>query len=140
MKYIFCALLILSCIAAYSCSCLPLGKINDEQHSKYDLIAKGKITKIDTENYKLVLTVKVNTYYKGKQRNKKIKIQTGANEAICGLTVSVGEKWLFFSYKKEDVYTSSLCTRTKRLSPKAVGFRGDEVEDDLKYLEEKRRH
>ena len=87
MKYIFCALLILSCIAAYSCSCLPLGKINDEQHSKYDLIAKGKITKIDTENYKLVLTVKVNTYYKGKQRNKKIKIQTGKKMFILQVFV-----------------------------------------------------
>lgn len=137
MKYTFLLILLLLSSITYSCSCAPQGKIDEKQYAKYDLIIKGKIVKLVENGYTRIIYIRVDTYFKGKLSKKTVKVESPSQEGICGIFPEIGEQWLLFAYKKDNIYNTNLCTRTKNLSPKAWNFRKDEIEDDLKFLEEK---
>jgi len=119
-----------------NCSCIPLGPINDKQYEEYDLIAKGKIVKVSVKAWTRTIYLNVKTYYKGKKQSQ-IKIITPSTEGMCGIGPHVGEDWLIFAYNENKSYRTELCTRTKNLNPKAWDYNKDEIDNDIKFLEEK---
>ena len=137
MKYFFLfGLLILSQIA-YSCSCIPLGPLDDKQYNEYDLIIKGKVVKLIEKQFKRIIYIKVDSYFKGTQKSTTLKIESPRQSGMCGIFPKIGEQWLVFAYKKDNIYNTSLCTRTKTLNPKAWDFRKNEIDEDLKFLKRK---
>ncbi len=120
------------------CSCLPPGPIDDQQYSEYSLIAKGRVAKVSLSNFERTIYLTVETYYKGKEVQNKIKITTPRQEGMCGIVPKAGEQWLMFAYAEEKDYRTGLCTRTKNMNPKAWDYRKNEIADDIKFLEVKR--
>jgi len=137
MKYFFLFSLLLLSSVTYSCSCIPLGKIDEKQYSEYDLIIKGKIIRLVEKYFARIIYIKVDTYFKGRQNTTIIKIESPSQSGMCGIFPKIGEQWLLFAYKKGKSYNTSLCTRTRNLNPKAWNFKKDEIDDDLKFLEGK---
>ncbi len=137
MKYLFLFSFLLLSRVTYSCSCIPLGKIDEKQYSEYDLIIKGKIIRLVEKNFARIIYITVDTYFKGRQNTATIKVESPSQSGMCGIFPKIGEQWLVFAYKKGDSYNTSLCTRTKNLNPKAWDFKKDEIDDDLKFLEDK---
>ncbi len=137
MKYIISLLLLFASFKSFACPCQPLGKINDEQYNKYDFIVKGKIAFTVTKGYIKYIVVNVSKSYKGKVKAQKITIITSAVDGLCGIDASEGEDWLFFGSKIEGSYSTDPCTRTKKVHQKAGDPAGEEIKDDLKYLEKK---
>ena len=137
MKYILLFSLLLLSRVTYACSCLPLGKIDEKQYNEYDLIIKGKITKLVEKNFTRIIYIKVDKYFKGKLRVTTIKVESPSQSGMCGIFPKIGEEWLVFASKKDNSFNTSLCTRTKSLNPKAWDYRKEEIDNDLKFLEDK---
>ncbi len=137
MKYLFLLSFLLLSSITYSCSCIPLGKIDEKQYREYDLIIKGQIIRIVDKNFARIIYIKVEKYFKGKQNITTIKVESPSQSGSCGIFPKIGEQWLVFAYKQSNGYNTSLCTRTKNFNPKAWNFRKDEIEDDLKFLDGK---
>jgi hypothetical protein len=51
--------------AAYCCSCVPLGKIDDNQYKKYDVIFKGEVLSVTTKGATKEVVFEVATPFKG---------------------------------------------------------------------------
>lgn len=137
MKYIFLFSLLLLSSVTYSCSCIPLGKIDEKQYGEYDLIIKGKITRLVEKSFSRIIYIKVDTYFKGRENTTIIKVESPSQSGMCGIFPKIGEQWLVFAHKNGNSYNTSLCTRTKNLNPKAWDFKKDEIDEDLKFLESK---
>jgi hypothetical protein len=139
MKYIFLFSLLLLSSVTYSCSCIPLGKIDEKQYNEYDLIIKGKITKLVEKDFTRIIYIKVDKYFKGKLSVTTIKVESPSQSGMCGIFPQIGEQWLVFTYKKDNSFNTSLCTRTKSLNPKAKAwdYSKEEIDNDLKFLEDK---
>lgn len=120
------------------CSCIPPGKITEEQYNEYAVILKGKVIKINEARWERTLTVKADIYYKGTQTKDTIKIISPASSGECGIFPKTGEDWLFFAYERNSKLETHLCTRTKTMNSKAWDYRKEELEDDLNFLETKR--
>jgi hypothetical protein len=101
------------------CSCIPLGPIDEQQYSQYNLIVKGKVTKVTVSQYERTIYLTVKTYYKGGESQPDIRITTLRQEGMCGIVPKVGEEWLMFVLAEEKGYRTELCTRTKTMNPKA---------------------
>lgn len=137
MKYFYLLCLTILSQVAYSCSCIPLGTIDDKQYNQYDLIIKGKIIKLIEKKFTRITYIKVDTYFKGTQNSTTIKIKSPSQSGMCGIFPKIGEHWLIYAYKKDNAYETSLCTRTKNLNSKVSNFRKNEIEEDLNFLEQK---
>lgn len=120
-----------------NCSCIPLGQINDKQYEEYDLIAKGKIVKVWVKDWTRTIYLNVIIYYKGGNKQSQIKIITSSTDGMYGIGSHVGEDWLIFAYTENKSYRTDICTRTKNLNPKAWDYNKDEIDNDIKFLEEK---
>lgn len=120
------------------CSCIPLPPIDEQQFKEYDLIAKGKVTKISLSNFERTIDVTIEKYYKGEQKKTIMKITTPRQEGMCGIVPKVGEDWLMFAYADKNGFRTELCTRTKNMNPKAWDYNKDEIANDIKFLEAKR--
>jgi hypothetical protein len=120
------------------CSCIPLGTIDEQQYSQYNLIVKGKVTKVSVSQYQRTIYLTVDTYYKGGESLPNIRIKTLRQEGMCGIVPKVGEEWLMFAFAEEKDYRTELCTRTKTMNPKAWDYKKEEIAEDLKFLEDKR--
>ena len=120
------------------CSCTPLPPIDEQQYKEYDLILKGKVSKISVINSERMIDFAVETFYKGQQNKARIKITTPSQEGMCGIIPKVGERWLVFAYADKNGFHTELCTRTKNMNPKAWDYNKNEVTEDLKFLEAKR--
>lgn len=119
------------------CSCVPLGSIDDKQYNQYNLIAKGKVTKVTIHDFERTIYLTVDTYYKGGGDQTQIKITTPKQEGECGIIPKVGESWLMFTYTNGSDYRTELCTRTKNMNPKAWNYNKSEITEDIKFLETK---
>jgi hypothetical protein len=124
---------------AQCCSCIHQGKIDEKQYDEYQLIAKGKIIKVAEHRYLKVIFLQISTLYKVDKQEKVIMIISPKDEGLCGIIPRYGEVWLMFAYKDGKSFKTDLCTRTKNMDPKAWNYRKDELEADLKFLEEKRK-
>jgi hypothetical protein len=138
MQFVFLIIGLLPFSVGKFCSCMPLGEMNDEQYKEYNLILKGKIVKV-VEREERTIYLKVVCYYKGKQQKDTIQIISARESGICGIFPSVGEYWLMFAYADGNKYRTSLCTRTKNMNSKAWDYQGEEIKEDLKFLENKRK-
>ena len=123
---------------AYCCSCVPLGVIDEKQYTEYSLIAKGKISKVVEGRFSRTIYLKVDTYYRGDQKERTIKIESPSASSMCGIFPTIGESWLIFAYTFEKTFKTHLCTRTKNMNSKAWDYRGEELKEDLEFLETKR--
>ena len=119
------------------CSCIPLPQIDDKQYEEYDLIVKGKVIKVLNGKWTKSIYLNVKTYYKGGNKQSQIKIIMSSTEGMCGISSQVGEDWLIFAYTENKSYRTNICTRTKNLNPKAWDYNKDEIDNDIKFLEEK---
>ena len=139
MKYFILSILLFLSQVAYSCSCscIPLGSIDEKQYNDYGLIIKGKIDRVLETKFGRIIYIKIDICFKGKQKLVTIKIESPNQSEMCGIFPKVGEQWLIFAYKNGNIYNTNLCTRTKNLNPKAWNFRKEEIEDDLKFLRRK---
>ena len=137
MKYIFLFILLQVNTVTFACSCMPFKKIDEIQCNEYQLIIKGKITKIVEKNFTRIIYIKVERYFKGKINVNTLKVESPSQSGMCGIFPKIGEKWLVFAYKNGSSYSTNLCTRTKNLNPKAWDYRKEEIDEDLKFLENK---
>jgi hypothetical protein len=137
MRYLFILLFIFFNKLSYSCSCYPLGKIDEKQYNEYGLIVKGKIVKVIQGDYETEIVIRVITSYKGTLKKKNITILSPKGDAVCGISPKPGEEWLMFAHLDNKKYQTSLCTRTKNMNPKAWNYRKEEIEDDILFLESK---
>lgn len=134
------SLLILGILIAqigFCCSCQPLSKIDDQQYDKYDLIVSGTILKITDKGYERTVLIKVDTYYKGTQSQKTIKIMSPSKEGVCAISPKVGEHWLIYAAASGKIFSTNLCTRTMTMNPKAWDYKKDNLREDLEFLEKK---
>ena len=120
-----------------NCSCSLLPPIDDKQYEEYDLIAKGKVVKVSVKNWARTIYLNVKTYYKGGNKQSQIKIITSSTEGMCGIGPHVGEDWLIFAYTENKYYRTDICTKTKNLNPKAWVYNKEEIDNDIKFLEDK---
>jgi len=130
---------LLSYHLAQSCTCIHQGKIDDKQYDEYQLIAKGKIIKVAEHKFSRVIFLQVSTFYKEGNQEKVVMIISVKEEGLCGISPRFSEEWLLFAYQDGKSFRTDLCTRTKNMNPKAWDHRKDELENDLKFLEEKRK-
>jgi hypothetical protein len=121
----------------FSCSCASLGKINEEQFKSYDLIVKGQIEKVEKGEWIRTIYVRIEQQYKGVIKSELVIIYTPSESGMCGIFPKVGETWLIFAQKDENSYSTILCTRTKNMNPEAWNYDKDEIDSDIKYLENK---
>ncbi len=119
------------------CSCIPLGPMDEKQYNEYNLIVKGKVTKVTVHDFERIIYLTVDTYYKGGGSQTKIKITTPKQEGLCGIIPKVGESWLMFTHTNGSDYRTGLCTRTKNMNPKAWNYNKSEIANDIKFLETK---
>ena len=119
------------------CSCIPLGPIDESQYNEYNLIVKGKVSKVVIQSFEKSIYLAVDVYYKGGDKQTTIKITTPSLEGMCGIVPKVGENWLIFAYADEKNYRTELCTRTKNMNPKAWNYNKDEIAKDIIFLETK---
>lgn len=136
MKYLFLPMFLFLSQITYCCNCNPLGAIDDEQFNSYNIILKGKVTRIAATDFTKTIYVKVESYFKGRLKSTTIKIETPAQSGACGIYPIVGERWLMFASKKGKNYFTSLCTRTKRLNASDYT---DAVKKELEFLERKKK-
>lgn len=120
------------------CSCISLGKIDEEQYNQYDIILKCTVLKITDGEWDKAIRVKVDAYYKGDSKKDTIDIISPVSSGMCGIFPLAGETWLIFANKENGKFRTHLCTRTKTMNPNAWDYNKDELEDDLKFLEAKR--
>jgi hypothetical protein len=120
------------------CSCIPLGPIDDKQYNEYNIIVKGKVVNVSESQFERTIYLKVDTYFKGKQKDSIVIIKSPSQSGECGIFPKVGEIWLMYAYASEKIYRTNLCTRTKNMNPKAWDYRKDELKQDLDFLEAKR--
>ena len=119
------------------CTCVRLGPIDNKQYNSYNLIAKGKVTKMIEKDFERTIYFTVENYYKGGTNLAEIKITTPKEEGECGIITKKGESWLMFTYANGPDYRTTLCTRTKNMNPQAWDYQKSELLDDIKYLESK---
>lgn len=124
---------------AYCCSCEPLGKIDDQQYNKYDLIFIGKVVSIKKKLGMKEVAFESQTKFKGVHSSSKIIIMTSAYESECGILPKIGDEWLVFSYFDKDRFKTNLCTRTKSMNKKAWNYNKEELQQDIEYLNQKLR-
>lgn len=120
------------------CSCIPPGPIDDKQYNEYNLIIKGKVVNVSESQFERTIYLKVDTYFKGKQKDSAVIIKSPSESGMCGIFPEVGEIWLMYAYASEKTYRTNLCTRTKNMNPKAWNYRKDELKQDLEFLEIKK--
>lgn len=123
-----------------SCSCTPPGPIDDRQYNSYQLIAKGKIESVTVNGFERTILFKADTCYKGGENQSRIKIITPKQEGACGLFPKTGEAWLIFAYADGPDFRTHLCTRTKNLDPKSWNYNQAEIENDTRFLEQKKKN
>jgi len=123
--------------AAYSCSCEPPGKIDDQQYNKCDVIFSGKVISIQKKQWMKEITFEIQMRFKGIQKPSKITITTSAQESTCGISPKLGEEWLIFAYREKEGFQTSLCTRTKSMNKKAWNYNKDDLQQDIEYLNQK---
>lgn len=123
---------------ANCCSCSPLGTIDEKEYNQYNLIAKGKISKVVEGRFKRTIYLKVDTYYKGDKREKTITIESPSESGMCGIFPKVGESWLMFAHTSGKAFKTDLCTRTKNMNPKVWDYKKEELREDLAFLEAKK--
>ena len=119
------------------CSCIPLVPIDDKQYNEYNLIVKGKVVNISESQFERSIYIKVDTYFKGKQKDSTVVIKSPSQSGECGIFPEVGEIWLMYAYTSEKAYRTNLCTRTKNMNPKTWNYRKEELKQDLEFLEAK---
>src|SRR4051794_12973347 len=109
MRIIIFIIALLTVHFANCCSCLPPGKIDDKQFNEYGVIAKGKIIRIIESEYEQAIFIKVETYYKGFQKNATIKIISPSRSGMCGIFPKVGEHSLMYAFSSGKAFRTSLC-------------------------------
>jgi len=122
---------------SFCCSCVPLNEIDEQQYNQYSLIFKGKIIKVYEASLQRIILVKVDTYYKGEQKTRTIKITTPRQSGECGIFPKTGESWLMFAYVSRKEFMTNLCTRTKNMNPKSWNYNNVVLTEDLEFLERK---
>ncbi|RXK59242.1 hypothetical protein ESA94_13960 [Lacibacter luteus] len=122
---------------SYSCSCIPLGEIDDEQYNEYEAIFSGKVIAIKKKQWTKEVTFEIQIRFKGIQKLSQIVITTSAQEGTCGISPKVGEQWLIFAYRENEKLQTSLCTRTKSMNKKAWNYNKDELQKDIEFLNRK---
>jgi hypothetical protein len=85
-----------------------------------------------------VITFSIDTYFKGVGKERTVTIISPLESGICGIFPVNGERWLMFAYQNGKSYRTNLCTRTKRMNPRVWNYSKEELEADLKFLNEKR--
>ncbi len=138
MRIVLNLLILLLSNAAYCCSCVPLGKIDDNQYNKYDVIFKGKVLSVKNSGIIKEVVFEVETHFKGGEKMRKLTVNTIAYESACGISPKAGQEWLVFAYKEKNGLQTNLCTRTKNMDSKTWNYRKDELQEDLNYLNEKK--
>ena len=131
MKRIFLALVLIGAITAmaappcWACSCAPLTK--KEKAKAADVIFYGEVTAIagTQEPGEVVkVTFDVIRVYKGYPKAT-TSVFAATDDAMCGVSFEVGEKYTVFSYKDKDgkKWTTS-CSGTKqgRIKPSLYGL------------------
>jgi hypothetical protein len=134
MKHFLLSSLLFLSQAAYSCTCLPLGTIDKVQYNSYNLIVKGKITNVVDKDFVRFIYIRVDTYFKGKRKARIIIIESPSQSGMCSIFPKIGEQWLIFARKKDNVFYTNLCTRTINLNPKAWNYNKEKIDADLSFL------
>lgn len=117
---------------AFSCSCLELGEINNEQYNSYGLILTGKVISInDSLPLYKNFNVLVYSVYKGKINTDTISLFTFKGSGMCGISPKINDEWLFFVDNNSHSVTS--CSRSKVMSGNS-SYNYNEVISDLVFL------
>lgn len=120
---------------AFSCSCLEIGKLNDEQYNSYELILMGEVFYIDDSlEFENVFHVKINSLYKGHFSFDTIKIFTPKSSGSCGLFTMVGFNWIFYLTNYSNKYEVSDCSPSKIVVHKSPNNYRKEIKEDLVFL------
>lgn len=126
------SLLIFTSQLSFSCNCFELGKMDESEYKKYNLILRGVIFKVDSNDFfnnKVYVLVK--KLYKGAVTDT-IEIITPRDQVGCGIDFLIGLEYLIYTY--DNNYTNS-CTRTTEINiDSSVKER---LYNDIKFLESK---
>ncbi len=142
MRTFFLLLLLVSSNMIHACGCNYLGSITDSQYVSYDYIVTGTIKSIEIEKFKMTFVINVEQSFKGTTEDS-LTIETNSSSLMCGLPVKTGQKWLLFARIYNGKLSTSLCTRSKKLS-KSDYFKRQwhyyrkSLRQDLRYLRRKR--
>ena len=135
MKLTWTITLLLTFNIGFSCTCENLGKIDNEQFNQYDLIATGKILRVDLGEFTQKIEVGIHRVFKGKITNMTIILSTSSQSGMCGIFPKVGEKWLIYANGNNYEFSTDLCTRTQNMT-KANQREKEIIKNDLIYLKE----
>ena len=135
MKLTWTIILLLTFNIGFSCTCENLGKIDNEQFNQYDLIATGKILRVDFGEFTQKIEIGIHRVFKGKITNMTIILSTSSQSGMCGIFPKVGEKWLIYANGTNYEFSTDLCTRTQNMT-KANQREKEIIKNDLIYLKE----
>ena len=116
------------------CSCMPNGEIDAKQYHSYDLIIRGEIVKIDSQQYDNLVTVKIKKTFKGETAEKTVVIKTPSSSAACGIHFLEGEQYLIYATQRKEQYSSILCSRTTLYKRPESCKKTEKAKKDLTYL------
>ncbi len=133
LKSIWTILFFISFTTGYACTCINLGKIDQEQFNEYDLIATGKILAVDFGEHTQKIEVGIHEVFKGKISKMTIVLSSSSQSGMCGIFPKVGEKWLLYANGSHAKFSTSLCTRTKNMT-RANSREKKIIREDLIFL------
>jgi len=118
----------------FSCSCDSVGTITNKVFKENQLIALGKVIKVDTTDFQLIVNLKIDKSYYGKT-DSIIQVYTNPGGAACGITAKPDEEWLIFAYLNNKKIETDLCTRSKNINnPISIVYDTKFLEKDLDFL------
>lgn len=113
--------------AQCKCATLPGSRFYSasEALKTSDIVFTGEIVEIvnESSSKEEKITFKIESVWK---RDVGETLTLTTYRQSCGFFGEVGDKYLIFAYKREETFTTHMCTRTKSL---------DDAADDLKEFE-----
>ncbi len=106
-------------INAIACSCGDFrGEVTIKDYNNSEMIIVGKAIKVTIDRNESVykqrrIEFQIEDVFKGKIDSHTVMIYTAWSDATCGLIVKEGEEWLIWAYLRDNVISTSLCTRSR---------------------------
>lgn len=126
---IACLFLLLGVRSSLACSCIP-PKSPSETLKEAAAVFSGKVLKIRRQKTgsgslsQVEVVMRVETVWKGVDKTT-IRISTASHSDACGYSFKEGNSYLVYAYGNAEDLSTSICSRTRRLS---------DAQDDLREL------
>lgn len=109
---------IVTFIVLASCTCVQKPTLlKDIEYNGTDVIIKGKVIYKREESDGTYAIFKVSENYKPGLEIKNLKVKTPKSDDGCGLEFDLNQTWLIYAYKKDSIYSTSKCARSREFIP-----------------------